>query len=145
MASEKEACADMYGLGVVKDDKIMSQITLFTKDQELKSLFQELEVCSEYSSRCRILLDKIAELIGAEFRGSDLVYKETGRQVDIYKIHKEVGFLPKSSMQYRLDAAGVKTIRNGKTIDLEYKGKIIARPMVNSCVQTIKREFGIDI
>ena len=48
-------------------------------------------------------------------------------------------------MQYRLDAAGVKTIRSGKTVDLEYGGKVIARPLVNNCPAIVKREFGIEI
>lgn len=123
----------------------MKQLTLFSKNHQIKSLLEELDNTPEFSSRCRITLDKIAELIDAEFQGSDLVYKETGKSVDIYKIHKEVGFLPKTSMQYRLNAKGIDTVHEGKDIFLVYQGQKIPRPQVGNCVATVKRTFGIDI
>lgn len=123
----------------------MNQLTIFNKDQEIKSILEKMEKTSAISSIFRVLADKFNELTGTEFKGSELYYKGTDKAVNVEEIHERVGYLPATSMRYRLDDAGVKTIREGANTTLEYKGKTIARPMVNNCPTIIKREFGIDI
>ena len=81
-------------------------------------------------------------------------YQLGGSAVKDNKIMNQLNLFPEikitspacpTSMQYRLDVKGVRTIRNGSIVDLEYDGVVIARPMVNGCPEVVKRVFGIDI
>jgi len=123
----------------------MEQLAIFSKENEVKLLLEELEDCSESSSRRSILLDKIATLIGAEFFGSDLIYKQTGKSVDMYKVQRDVGFLAKTSMKYRLNQKGVETIYQGKDAFLVYQGNKIPRPSISACESVVRRIFDLEI
>lgn len=126
----------------------MNQLTIFNQDQEIKSLLERMEKTSAISSSFKILADRFNELTGTEFRGSELYYQGTDTIVDVEAveaIHHRVGYLPATSMRYRLNAVGVKTVRDGSNTNLEYCGKTIARPLVDRCPAVVKREFGIEI
>jgi hypothetical protein len=53
--------------------------------------------------------------------------------------------LPKTSMTFRLNRSGIKTIRNSQGVFLEYQDKRIIRPAVSNCEWKVKQEFGVEI